>query len=420
LQCRHPGDIFEPDPAEVEGSLELARAIVNAITARVGSAGRLRATMPDVVIVGGGIIGSACAWELARRGASVTLLERAELAAGASGRNQGLLGPPDDSVNSPLYEPSFAFYSEAVDRTPLPIWIGDEPVPHLLVALGPDDGTPPHAVVELSPDELRELEPGLSPAVERAWLCEGWRRLDPRALTVGLALGAADAGASVRHHLPARGLSVQGDRVTGVVTDEGVLEAEIVVMAAGPWSRALLDPLGVRLPLTAARGWIVRLSEGPVPVRNVVERAGWRSSEWKATAASPPTGHAFANESVSAVGGALLNPHPNGDVLVGWSREPVVGPEPADPDVTRRQVADAIELVPSLAEATVLSAWWGLRPMTPDERPIIGRIQDGLVVATGHGSEGVILGGGTAQLVASIVLGEPLPFDPAPFDPFRF
>jgi D-amino-acid dehydrogenase len=208
--------------------------------------------------------------------------------------------------------------------------------------------------------------------------------------------------------------------VTGVVTDEGVLEAEIVVMAAGPWSRALLDPLGVRLPLTAARGWIVRLSGSPVPVRNVVERAGWRSSEGKATAASPPKGHAFASESVSAVGGALLNPHPNGDVLVGWSREPVVGPEPADPDVTRRQVSDAIELIPSLAEATVLSAWWGLRPMTPDERPMIGQVRDGLVVATGHGSEGVILGGGTAQLVASIVLGEPPPFDLTPFDPFRF
>ncbi len=376
--------------------------------------------MPDVVIVGGGIIGAACAWELARRGASVTLVERAELAAGASGRNQGLLGPPEDPVNSPLYQPSLRFYREAAERAPLPIWIDEELLTHLLVALRSDDVQTPSGAVQLGPAELRELEPELTPAAERGWLGERWTRLDPRALTIGLALCAADAGASIHHHLPARALSIDGDRVTGVVTDEGLLEAEVVVMAAGPWSGPLLEPLAIRLPLTAARGWIVRLGGVPASLRHLVERAGLRASEWRARAASAPTAGAFANEGVSAVGGALLNPHPNGDVLVGWSREPVVGPEPADPDVTRRQVADAIELVPSLAEAEVRSAWWGLRPMSPDERPLIGQVRDGLVVATGHGSEGVFLGGGTAQLVASIVLGEPPPFDPIPFDPSRF
>ena len=96
-----------------------------------------------------------------------------------------------------------------------------------------------------------------------------------------------------------------------------------------------------------------------------------------------------------------------------------MGPEPTDPDVVRRQVADAVELVPSLARAEVRSAWWGVRPMSPDDRPMIGRVRDGLVVATGHGSEGVTLGGGTARLVTSVVLGEPPSFDPTPFDPLR-
>ncbi len=86
----------------------------------------------------------------------------------------------------------------------------------------------------------------------------------------------------------------------------------------------------------------------------------------------------------------------------------------------RRQLAAAITLVPSLAQTQVLSTWWGLRPVTLDERPLVGRLRDGLVVATGHGSEGVILGAGTASLVSSIVLGGLVPFDAAPFDPFRF
>jgi glycine/D-amino acid oxidase-like deaminating enzyme len=88
--------------------------------------------------------------------------------------------------------------------------------------------------------------------------------------------------------------------------------------------------------------------------------------------------------------------------------------------VPQRLLGAGIRLAPSLGEAAVVSTWWGLRPMTPDERPLVGTVRDGLVVATGHGSEGAILGAGTAQLAASIVLGGSPPFDPVPFDPFRF
>ena len=137
--------------------------------------------MPDVVIVGGGIIGAACAWELARRGASVALLERAELASGASGRNQGWLVEPEDPENATLHEPSLAMFQEAAERAPLPIWIDPEPIGHLQVELEGDDvEPPPGAVRELAPSELRQLEPELTPAVARGWLADaGGRRLDP-------------------------------------------------------------------------------------------------------------------------------------------------------------------------------------------------------------------------------------------------
>jgi glycine/D-amino acid oxidase-like deaminating enzyme len=199
-----------------------------------------------------------------------------------------------------------------------------------------------------------------------------------------------------------------------------VVGADEVVLAAGPWSSSLLGSVGVHLPLAAARGWIVRLDPLAPTVRHLVERIGWRASEWRAGAAGPPLARAYADEGVQTVGGPLLNPHPDGSVLVGSSREPAIGPEPAEPDVPRWQVRDAIELVPALADAAVRSAWWGVRPLTPDERPAIGRVLDGLILATGHGSEGVILGAGTARLVASIVGGGAPPFEPAPFDPLRF
>lgn len=115
-----------------------------------------------------------------------------------------------------------------------------------------------------------------------------------------------------------------------------------------------------------------------------------------------------------------MHPHDDGTALIGSSRAAWLTPEPEDPSVPRQLLTNAIRIVPRLADAVMLSSWWGLRPMTPDERPVIGRVRDGLVVATGHGSEGVINGAGTAELVASVVLGERPPFDASLFDPFRF
>ncbi len=91
----------------------------------------------------------------------------------------------------------------------------------------------------------------------------------------------------------------------------------------------------------------------------------------------------------------------------------MITPEAEEPGIPARIVRGAIRLVPALADAEVRSAWWGIRPLTPDERPIVGRVAEGVSVAAGHGSEGVILGAGTGQLVAAQLLGGKSPFDPA-------
>ncbi len=116
-----------------------------------------------------------------------------------------------------------------------------------------------------------------------------------------------------------------------------------------------------------------------------------------------------------------MHPHRDGrSVLVGSSRQTWLTPEPADTDVVPRLLAAAIQIVPALARAELLSSWWGVRPLSPDERPFVGPVREGLHVATGHGSEGVILGAGTAQLVACQLADEKPPFDPSPFEPLRF
>ena len=205
------------------------------------------------------------------------------------------------------------------------------------------------------------------------------------------------------------------------MTDDGRIDADTVIVAAGPWSARLVDPIGVRLPVSGARGWIVRVAPTPGLLSHLVEQAGWRDSAQRKAAVSPPTAGDVASDGTpTAEVGALLHVHVDGTVLIGSSRQAWVTPEPEDTSVPARQLRAAIRLVPAVAEAPVLSSWWGLRPVTPDERPLIGPVADGLVVATGHGSEGVILGAGTAKLVAAMIAGNEPPFDPAPFDPMRF
>jgi D-hydroxyproline dehydrogenase subunit beta len=383
--------------------------------------------MPDVVVVGGGIVGAACAYELTRGGASVTLVEREELAAGASGRNNGLWVTPTDPQLLPMARASLGRYLELVDDSPVPYRLDPEPIGLLAVAVDEDEmalGARAHGpyraaaveVEELAAEDALRLEPALSPEILGGWLLHHGHRLAPAALTVALALMAAEHGAAVRHHLPARALIERRERVVGVVTDEGRIDADEVLVATGPWTHTLLDPVGHRLPIAGARGWLVRLDPGPDALHRLVASAGWElaTGRWEDGAV-----RAGALDDVSAATSTLLHPTTEGSVIAGSSRQPVLTPEAEEPGVPSRIVRGAIRLVPSLAEAHVRSGWWGIRPMTPDERPFVGRLADGLSVAAGHGSEGVILGAGTGQLIASMLLGHDVPFDPEPFDPGR-
>ena len=388
--------------------------------------------MPDALIIGGGVIGAACAAELARRGADVTLVERDYLAAHASGRNQGLWVLPEDDATVPMASRSLARYLALAPDAPIDIQLDPEPIGLVMVAQGDEEleaarhaaGVAERAgtmVDRLDAARLAELEPALTPGVAGAWLVHHGHRLDPGALTVAMALEARDRGATIRHHTNARALAVRGDRVVGAVTDDGVLEADVTIVAGGPWSTRLLDPVGVSLPVVGARGWLVRVAPPPGLVRHLVEAVAARA----ALRQGSPSGLLSAGEVAERgfpqdVLGTIMHPHPDGTVLVGSSRQTWLTPEPDDATVVRRLLAAAIELAPALADATIGSSWWGVRPLSPDERPFVGQVRDGLFVATGHGSEGVILGAGTAELLGTLIDGGDPPFDPTPFDPHRF
>lgn len=385
----------------------------------------------DVVVVGGGAIGCACAYALATRGARVVLVERSELAAGASGRNHGLLLRLPDPALARVGDVSTALYQELSDDGPLDIRLDPGTVGFLVVA-GDDPREREAGRVEaeaveaagvrvehLDGEGARKAEPALGPEVAEAWLLDDGRRLDPAALTVSLALLAAARGAEIRRHVTVRSFLTDGDRVRGVVTDEGRLPADAVVVAAGPWTPGLVRPLGVDVPVEGARGWLVHLGAPAVLPRFLLEGAGWHVLAGDEAAPETRVSHLDGGFPAADVG-TLLHPTPDDTVLAGGSRQAVVAPEPEDPGVPREILRQARRWIPGLAQSRVLGAWWGIRPMSPDGLPLIGPVRDGLHVATGHGPYGVMLAGGTGELAASLVLGEQPALDPKPFDPLRY
>jgi glycine/D-amino acid oxidase-like deaminating enzyme len=392
--------------------------------------------VPDVVVIGGGIIGAASAFELARRGASVTLLEKDELAAGASGRNLGYLDTSKDPVLGPLARRSLERYLEIAADPPVPVFLDRDPIGTLAVTIDEDEvdelrawAAAAEAVgvrAERVDDPRRELEPELSPDVLEAYLLDEGHRVDPLALTVCFGALARAEGATVRHHLPARRLIERVGRIAGVATDDGVIEADCVVLAAGPWSPAIARPLGIRVPVAAARGWLVHAAPDRPLFRHWIQSGARRllagNESAVATELEPleVSVRAFAEGSETRDVSPMIQPAPDGSVLTGTSREPTFIADTSDLEVARAVAMQASRIVPALADAPVVSAWSGVRPVSPDEHPLIGWIAEGLLVATGHGSEGVILGAASAELVSALVLGEEPPFDPAPFDPQRF
>ncbi|MFJ1596249.1 NAD(P)/FAD-dependent oxidoreductase [Streptomyces sp. NPDC088261] len=388
----------------------------------------------DVIVVGGGIAGCAAAERLAGQGLSVLLLERGALAGGATGRNQGGLLPSPVPACGALFAEAIAFYEETARESEVSFRF--RPHGYLLVASDEEDlvrarghgqglsdaGFPTH---EIGPDELRDLEPGLAPDLAGAVAVEGAHALHPVLAAVAMAGRAARAGAEIRTHTPVRGLTTDGDRITGVVTDTGPLAAGAVVLAAGPWARSLAQQAGSDVPVFGARGWLVRTA----PVTDTVFRHTLMQSTWHGPVglkrSGPPLLTDVAGPATTATQVVFsLQPLPSGEVVLGSSSGPALQPD----DV--RDGAEAVQLIaaaaarhaPVLAKTPVRAAWSGVRPMSPDGLPIVGPAlgAPGLWLLTGFGIDGMPLAPGTARLLTEHLVSGRCPAGAEPFAPGRF
>jgi glycine oxidase len=368
-----------------------------------------RSTRYDAVVIGAGLIGLACAWRAARRGLSVLVIDRAARpGAGSSGVAAGMLAPVTEAdfgeesllrVNLAGRMRWPAFAAELEERTGLPTGYRDTGA--LVVAADRDDAESLRRLHEfqlalglqaewLPPGACRRLEPGLSPRIAGGILAHGDAQADPRATARALAavVDELELGMEVEAIEHARG------RVTGVRTAAGTIECGAVVVAAGAWSPGLA-PDGVGPPVRPVKGQILEL------------RVRGGMDEPLARIVRTPRCYLLARG--------------DGRVVLGATVEEQGFDTTVTADGVYRLLEAAWEVLPEVGELELVEAHAGLRPGTPDNGAVVGPGElEGLVWATGHWRNGVLLAPLTGDAVADLLAGGSPPDELAPLSPARF
>ncbi len=352
----------------------------------------------DLVVAGAGIVGLACAWRAAQAGMSVLCVERDEPGAGASGVAAGMLAPVTeaDFGEEALLDMSLegrelwaGFASELEELTGMPTGYSDSGA--LVVAADRDDTEELRRLQAfqarlglhsewLAPREARALEPGLSPRIGGAILAPQDGSADPAAVVAALAAAFAAAGGELVPGTAVTGLDTDGGRVTAARLEGGATAGTgAILVAAGAWS---------------AEGQLAAEAGAP-PVRPVKGQL----LELRARAGQPP----LADRLIRTPRCYVVS-RSDGRVVVGATTEEQGFDTAVTADGVFRLLEAAYEVLPDVAELELVEARAGLRPGTPDNRPRIGPGDlEGLLWATGHGRNGVLLAPLTAErIVASL------------------
>ncbi|HTV44394.1 MAG TPA: glycine oxidase ThiO [Stellaceae bacterium] len=368
---------------------------------------------PKTVIIGAGVIGLGIAWYLAQAGCPVTVYERGEAGHGASWAAAGMLAaavetePGEETLlalnlESQRLWPDFARALEAASDMP----VGYRNDGTIVVALNHDDAEQLRFNYEfqrglgldlewVSGAEARRREPHLRPGIAGAVLSPCDHQVDNRLVAQALSVAAQRSGAVLLEHCPVHEIETTRGRASAVVTARGREPADIIVLAAGAWSREIGGvPPAHRPPVRPIKGQMLALRMDPAAplLRHVV---------WL------PNGY--------------LVPRGDGRLIIGGTVEE----RGFDPSLTAGGLLALIEgawrAVPTIEELPIAETWVGFRPGSRDDAPLLGPSGiPGLVIATGHHRNGILLTPVTAAVIAAYVQHGRLPELALPFAPERF
>lgn len=359
----------------------------------------------DVIIVGGGVIGSSIAYELSLRGISSLVLERDEIASEASSAAAGMLAAQAEFIEeAPLFElalKSRAMFPLLVEKlkehTGMDIGYVNQGI--LRIAKNEKDvlryqeQAKHHHYLGLSADWLTkkqtlELEPLLTPSVEGALFIEDDAQVISSQLTVAYAKAAVTLGAQVHKYSEVQELLYDHGKIRGVRVQNENIFCEKVVIASSIWSTRLLQSIGYNLPLISVKGECIAVRHTHSMIRRTIYSDG-----------------------------CYLVPKANGELIVGATVKPRVMNKSVTLGGLSSLIQAAEQLVPSIRESEMITAWSGLRPITPTGLPYIGEHPEigGLFIATGHYRNGILLSPVTGVMIADLIEGNKLEDDISDF-----
>ena len=361
---------------------------------------------PDIVVVGGGVIGLTVARRLRAEGAGVVVLERDVCGRGASWAGAGVLAPPNphrrDAVAA-LHLRSLAMYpalcaellaETGVDpeydaRGELEVALDERGLASLRddadAARGRRRSDGSLAFEVLSTEEARRLEPSVTAKAVGAMLCRETAQVRNPRLLRALHASCLQRGAVIHEGEEVIDFVVERGRFVGVQLADHMLRAATGILCAGAWSTQIGARLAALMPVRPVRGQMICMKLDRPPLGRVVSR-----------------------------GKTYWVPRRDGHVLLGATEEHDAGFVIRNtPQGVGKLIGKGLELVPALADAPIVHTWAGPRPGTPDDLPYLGSIPgfDGLIAATGHFRPGLGLAPATAELVAILVSGTALPLD---------
>lgn len=360
----------------------------------------------DVVIVGAGVVGAACAYYCARAGLDVTVVERGSVASGTSGAGEGniLVSDKEPGPEFDLACYSARLWRELADdafeyeaKGGLVVAADDRELAALadLAARQRAGGVTAEAV-----DDLAELEPNIAPDLAGGVYYPQDAQVQPMLAAAHL---LRRSGARVLTNT-----TVTAVTDTGVSTTAGQLSAPVIVNAAGTWGGEVADLAGVPLPILPRRGFVLVTEPLPQLVRHKVYAADYVADV------------AASTEDLRT--SPVVEGTKSGTILIGASRERVGFDRTPSIPALRALAAGAVRLFPRLADVTVIRAYVGFRPYAPDHLPVIGADprRPGLFHACGHEGAGIGLAAGTGAVTAALITGGTPALDVTPFRPDRF
>jgi glycine oxidase len=365
----------------------------------------------DVVIIGGGVIGCSIAYQLSKAGIQVSIIEREEIAAEASSAAAGLLAPAGvltgPKAGADLFLASWSITAELIAEIEAVsgVQVEYQRTGALHVVTNADDRSQLRSYAEawqtqgsdatwLTGNEVRQYEPLLNAAIDAALYIPHAASIRPLLMTRAYAEAARKSGAHIYEHTEVTGLQQRSGKVVGVQTAQGeTIGCNRIVIATGAWSAQIGSWLGLTIPVVPARGQILSLRQPATPLKYTI----------------------FGK-------GLYLVPKIDSTIYVGATIEQVGFDKSNTAGGLAWLLSNALQLVPALEHAVLAKIWSGLRPLSQDSYPILGKAPgwENVILATGHGAGGFELSAITGKAIAELIITGQTPAVIQPFGIERF